>query len=400
MKILLSAYACEPNRGSEQGVGWGWAMELSKQHEVWVLTRERNKDRIEKYLSEHPEISEKNLHFIYVGLSKKITFWKRGNRGIRLYYWLWQRKALQVAKTYLNKVSFDYIQHVTFVSYTQPTYLYKLGIPLVWGPVSGGECIPKELKIDMTFREKIIEYIRGLSQKLAILMPSVNGTMKNCKLILCATEETKKMIPIKYATKTFVIPAIGLTELPEPKKITSTPPRKIKVIMAGRLIYWKAFDIGVRAYKSLAEEFPDSELHILGEGNRKNELINIAGDLLNKQIFFEPHVLHDQIYEFYKGYDLFLNTTLRDSGCMTMMEALAVGLPCIAISTGGPRELGNSMPVKCIEPSNYQDTVKRVADKLRDAFRECSNNRSDNQLIISKRDVLLYENRIDRKSVV
>ena len=25
MKILLSAYACEPNTGSEPNVGWNWA---------------------------------------------------------------------------------------------------------------------------------------------------------------------------------------------------------------------------------------------------------------------------------------------------------------------------------------------------------------------------------------
>lgn len=40
MKILLNAYACEPNRGSEPGVGWHWAIELSKDKnkEVLLLT--------------------------------------------------------------------------------------------------------------------------------------------------------------------------------------------------------------------------------------------------------------------------------------------------------------------------------------------------------------------------
>ena len=39
MKILISAYACEPNRGSEPGVGWHTVWELAKNLEVWVLTR-------------------------------------------------------------------------------------------------------------------------------------------------------------------------------------------------------------------------------------------------------------------------------------------------------------------------------------------------------------------------
>lgn len=77
MKVLLSAYACEPNRGSEQGVGWGWAIELSKSNEVWVLTRDRNQERIEKYLHSHPEYQLPSLHFIYVGVPKILTFWKK-----------------------------------------------------------------------------------------------------------------------------------------------------------------------------------------------------------------------------------------------------------------------------------------------------------------------------------
>ena len=39
MRILLSAYACEPNRGSEPGNGWNWAVHLARDgHEVYVLT--------------------------------------------------------------------------------------------------------------------------------------------------------------------------------------------------------------------------------------------------------------------------------------------------------------------------------------------------------------------------
>ncbi|AST06080.1 hypothetical protein AF2641_03890 [Anoxybacillus flavithermus] len=51
-KVLLSAYACEPNRGSEPGVGWNWAIELSKKgYEVWVLTRANNQDVIDNFLA-------------------------------------------------------------------------------------------------------------------------------------------------------------------------------------------------------------------------------------------------------------------------------------------------------------------------------------------------------------
>ena len=51
MKILLSAYTCEPNKGSEPEVGWKWATELSKiGNNVYVITRLNNKENIEQEL--------------------------------------------------------------------------------------------------------------------------------------------------------------------------------------------------------------------------------------------------------------------------------------------------------------------------------------------------------------
>ena len=45
MKILLSAYACEPYKGSEPDVGFQWALTLSKLgHEVHVLTKKSNQN--------------------------------------------------------------------------------------------------------------------------------------------------------------------------------------------------------------------------------------------------------------------------------------------------------------------------------------------------------------------
>ena len=47
-KILLSAYACEPNKGSEPEVGWQWAVNIARKHEVWILTKENNRHTIDE----------------------------------------------------------------------------------------------------------------------------------------------------------------------------------------------------------------------------------------------------------------------------------------------------------------------------------------------------------------
>lgn len=40
LKVLVSAYACSPERGSEPAVGWGFVSALRKFHDLWVIVEE------------------------------------------------------------------------------------------------------------------------------------------------------------------------------------------------------------------------------------------------------------------------------------------------------------------------------------------------------------------------
>jgi len=63
VKVLLSAYACDPSKGSECAVGWGWATKLAEQgYEVWVITHSSSRAAIDNYLHAH---GTQRLHFHY-----------------------------------------------------------------------------------------------------------------------------------------------------------------------------------------------------------------------------------------------------------------------------------------------------------------------------------------------
>lgn len=80
--FLMSAYACEPGEGSEPGVGWNWAIELAKKHNVIVITRENNRDKIE---TEYSKEQYPNLLFYYCDVPRYLSFWKKGQKGVHLY---------------------------------------------------------------------------------------------------------------------------------------------------------------------------------------------------------------------------------------------------------------------------------------------------------------------------
>ena len=94
LRILVSAYACEPGKGSEPAVGWNWVCQMARFHDVWVLTRRNNRPPIQAELDGRLAPS---LHFVYFDLPYWARFWKRSTFGLRLYYCLWQIGVLRVA---------------------------------------------------------------------------------------------------------------------------------------------------------------------------------------------------------------------------------------------------------------------------------------------------------------
>ena len=135
MRILVSAYACEPGRGSEPGVGWHFAEEMSKRHSLTVVTRANNRPAIER----SGENWTKNVSWVWYDPPKWLTFWKRGGRGVQLFYLLWQIGVARHVRKTLRLDDFDLVHHVTFGKYWIPSFLGSFGPPLVFGPVGGDE---------------------------------------------------------------------------------------------------------------------------------------------------------------------------------------------------------------------------------------------------------------------
>ena len=162
MKILISAYSCEPNMGSEPGVGWNIAREIAKYHQVWVITRpDESRTVIEAELQQNPI---PNLHFIYFTL----PFWQNSRKwgysgGMQIHYYLWQIQAYFVVRRLHQEIGFDLIHHVTFVKYSNPSFLSLLPIPFIWGPVGGGESAPIPFWQDFSFQAKTYEVLRAFA---------------------------------------------------------------------------------------------------------------------------------------------------------------------------------------------------------------------------------------------
>src|SRR6185369_11509998 len=144
LKVLISAYACEPGKGSEPEVGWQWALQMARFHDVTVLTRENNKAVIEAEL-EKLRGSRPLPEFVYHDCQPVLMDFKRRTGGVKWYYMLWQRSAREVVQQLHAQRAFDLMHHVTFAGFRYRTVIWGHNVPSIWGPVGGIEYVRWQL---------------------------------------------------------------------------------------------------------------------------------------------------------------------------------------------------------------------------------------------------------------
>ncbi len=334
MKIFLSAYSCAPGRGSEAHVGWNVALEMANYHQVWVLTRAHNRSLIDGYMTQNPT---PNLHFKYYDLPRWASWWKRGSRGVQLYYLLWQSGVYFVARRLHREVGFDLVHHVTFVKYWTPSFLALLPVPFLWGPVGGGDSAPRPFWRDFSLYGKLYETMRELARWLSEHDPFVRLTARRSALALAATEETAKRLRRLGAKNVHVFSPVGLS-MEEIRSLAESAGRNaapVRFVSLGNLLHLKGFHLGLRAFARAKLE--GAEYWIIGEGPERARLEGMAVDLgIAAQTRFWGEIPREEALRKLGECHVLVHPSLHDTAPMVCLEAMAAGLPVICLDHGGP----------------------------------------------------------------
>ena len=338
-RILLSAYACEPGRGSEPGVGWNWALTLAGQgHRMWVLTRRNNQSRIEGAWSQLPQEVASRLAFIYYDLPRWASWWKKGGRGVQIYYALWQRSILAVAREAHRTHQFDVAHHLTFGVWRQPSLLYKLGIPLIFGPVGGGESAPAVLRRTLSPKDRLTEFARDLVNAASLLNPSLRACLTRAALVVCKTPESTVWVRRCGARSVAEFLEIGISAQDlVPRDSVRKSGEPLRCLFAGRLVGMKGVHLAVSALGLSRDAGLAVSLTIIGEGPMRRQLQRQVEDLgLQERVRFIPWLSQADLFQQYREHDVLLFPSLHDSSGNVVLEAMAHGLPVVCFKLGGP----------------------------------------------------------------
>ena len=124
--------------------------------------------------------------------------------------------------------------------------------------------------------------------------------------------------------------------LPEYQWLNQASPLCISM---GRLIPQKGQWHLIRAFSQVLASHPSAQLVVLGEGEYKAQLQQLASDCgLADSVHFIGK--HPNVYQFLQAADIFVFSSLFEGMPNTMLEALSLGLPIVSTDCpSGPREI-------------------------------------------------------------
>ncbi|WP_375434409.1 glycosyltransferase family 4 protein [uncultured Hymenobacter sp.] len=340
MKILLSAYACDPDQGSEEGNGFNWLWETAALgHEVWCLTTPRGRLNLEKRLTEHAtDPTAARIHPVYVTVPPSIDYLYRWQFGVYLHYLAWQRSAWQAAQQLNAQVDFDLVHHVTYNSLQMASWLWRLKKPLLLGPLGGGMQAPASLRRYLPGWFKTETMRNVISQLLVTFDPNVRQSLRHAALVFTANRETDSLARQLGARQTKLAMSVALPATFFPTQYPPRPAlagRELRILWLARLFPRKGLPLVLDA---LAQVNPRVKFHldIMGDGPVGPLVPSwIAAANLQDRVTWHGRVPYSAVRNAYLSHDLFMLCSLRDTYAGQYMESMALGLPILTLDHHG-----------------------------------------------------------------
>ena len=327
MRVLVSAFQCAPDFGSEPGNGWYWPTALaSVGHEVTVVTDSFWRSGVMAEADNWPQIG-----FEFVDLPRTPVRYPPALRTADVYR-RWQVAAYRhMAATGLK---FDVIHHTVWGSVHLGSQLWRLPAPLVFGPVGGGQTAPASYWRYFG-RDWPLEAVRNVAtNSLLGLNPLSRRTVRKAAVTLATNHDTAAICKslggrdVRYSLDSG-LPADWIAR---PRRKPAGVPT---VLWVGRMLPRKAPALAVRAFAELRRMIP-AHLVMAGDGplfGQMRELVEQLG--IADSVDLPGRVAWNDLVGMYDEASAFLFCSLRESLGSQFLEALGRGLPAVALAMHG-----------------------------------------------------------------
>jgi len=340
-KVLLLAYACSPYVGSEGGVGWHRAVETGKYFDTWVICGKREFELdIARYLKTNGELP--GVRFCFIPRTRMEKWMWKMPWGVYVGYNSWHKRAYLTAVNLHRKYNFDLALQVNWTGFREPGYLWKLGIPFVWGPVGGTQNIPLCYLIRSGLAGAIKEGTRTVLNWLQLRFSQrVRRAAKAAAILFTSNSTGLKHFESVHNVKPRLLLETGVTTVKQKVSINRNLDNPLKILWSGELKYHKAFPLLLHALSKIPPKY-EYTLKILGRGPLEQKWRK-----LSHQLGLEPHcewagwLPHADALRQFEWADVLIFTSMRDTSGNVVLEALSHGVPVICYDHQGAGDIIN-----------------------------------------------------------
>lgn len=208
---------------------------------------------------------------------------------------------------------------------------------------------------------------------------TAKAVLKNAGIAIALTEDMKKIMQAMYDRDTVVVPN-GIDPGKDSARRREAEIHGGKVLFVGRLHSVKGVQYLLGAMSIVHRELPEVKLTLVGDGEERDRLEHLTDNLgIRECVEFVGAVPHERVQDCMVHADVLVLPSLSEGFPVTILEAMAIGLPVIATRVGGvPEIIENNVNGYLVETENPQEIAEALLTLLRDEqLRKCisGNNR-------------------------
>lgn len=347
LKVLIVAHEFSPTQGSESAVGWNLVTRICKYHDVTVLHASGSHfydnsyvNGLNDYFKDKDPVPGLTLINIDKPLLQKIfknlnyPFKKLSAIGLPVLYYLgynsWQKSVFKTAKRLHRINNFDIVHQLTQITFREPGYLWKLGVPYFWGPTGGTSTFPNTFRKDLSILSKILISIRSISNYYQFkFVKRIKEATKKASIIYTFSRVDAERLKKRANGEVKIMLDVGTYTRPENIQTLSKDESMLKGIWCGRISDFKAPAILLKALATSQLTKGKIKFTIIGKGALEKKMIDLASELKLDNIEWIREVSHARVFELMGEADFFVHSSIQEATSSVITEALTMGLPVI-----------------------------------------------------------------------
>ena len=369
LKILINAYACSPDMGSEPGMAWNWCVHLAKHCELHIITEGEFRDKIEAALPTLPQAE--NMHFYHNPVSDEVRqmCWNQGDWRFYKHYKKWQYKTYEMVLDIVKQQKIDIVHQLNMIGFREPGYLWKIEkIPFVWGPVDAKDSFPVAYLEGATVKTKLFVYLKNFLTGIQLRFSSrVRKAVKQASVVVSASSNSQNTFRRYFKIESPLLNETGTKILSHYNAYSNKAESEIlKVLWVGKLDFRKQLGLAIRSVAKTNNNL--IQLHIVGGGN-DTDYKNLAAHLnISNQCTFYGIINHQEVQGLMADSDLLFFTSVAEGTPHVVLEAVSNFLPVLCFDTCGQGDSINEKVGRKVKLSSPSQSVEDFARELNDLF--------------------------------